>query len=113
MISQYIHLSAKSYQIKPRLDLQNIEIIYTKRYFLPVVFKRFYTIQIERYTKSLQQQFDELQKQNMFFNKNIDTMFKNAHSEILDYEDPKYTQEIKSTLTHRKHFAEKIQQEMA
>jgi hypothetical protein len=49
----------------------------------------------------------------MFFNKNIDVMFKNAHSEILDYEDTKYTQEIKDTLTHRKPFAEKIQQEMA
>ena len=61
-MSRYMHLAAKSYQIKPRLDLQNIEVIYTRRFFLPVIYKRFYTIQIERYTKSLQQQFDELQK---------------------------------------------------
>lgn len=35
---------AHCYEIKPKVDFSNTEIMYTKRYFLPAIFGRFYTV---------------------------------------------------------------------
>lgn len=44
LLNKHIDLTAKSYEIKYRVDFNNTEIIYTKRYFLPALFNRFYTV---------------------------------------------------------------------
>ena len=53
LMDQYAKRRAHCYEIKPKVDFSNTEIMYTKRYFLPAIFGRFYTVQIERFTKSI------------------------------------------------------------
>ena len=44
LIDKYVKFSAKCYEIKSKTDENKIEIIYQKRYHLPSIFKRFYTV---------------------------------------------------------------------
>ena len=91
LMEKYVKLSAKCYEIKPKTDIDNTKTIYTKRYYLPAIFKRFYTVQIEKFTKSIQKEFDEMVRQNNYFNCKLNELFEDAQNKVHTYDhDEKY-----------------------
>ena len=113
LLKKHVNHTAKCYEIKPKVDFNNTEIIYTKRYYLPALFNRFYTVQIERFTKSIQREFDEMEKQNTFFNERVNDLFEQARIDMQTYDhDSQYIDKITTYVTNAKRYAERIQHEM-
>lgn len=111
-MKSHITSTANCYEVRPILNLENCEVIFKKNYFLPGIFKRFYKIQIERFTKSVQQEFDEMVKQNQFFIDRVDLAYEDFRNDLHEFPDAQSVKWIKACRETHTRFSSRIQSEM-